>query len=84
MGLPLRRIPLKIANIPNPYTMTFEDWRDTLVAGNPELANTAPTSRTTWFEFAERLSNRFPGIPYPEGWDNWQEWAASLKLAYSR
>lgn len=66
--------------IPDPYQMDWQEWVDTLVGYNPDLYVQLDPD-LEWQEFGEYLCDVDIRAPQPAQFDNWQDWAAALKLA---
>ncbi len=70
-----------LSQIPNPYGLTWTAWADTVVGFNPDIrADVDPDD--SWQMFAVRLAQYATATPRPDGFADWQDWAAALKQAY--
>lgn len=71
---------IEIVLLPNPFTMDWQPWADTVAGYNPGLA-TEVDPAAPWQEFAQRFSEAVPTAPSPDLFTAWQDWAAAVKLA---
>jgi hypothetical protein len=73
-----------IRTFPNPETMDWQDWVDTMVGFNgrsavPMLAS----SDDDWREFADRIALIVPDAPGHDEFQDWREWAHALRASLS-
>jgi hypothetical protein len=71
---------VEIVLLPDPYTMDWQPWAETVAGYNPGLASEVSPD-DPWEEFAQRFCEAVPTAPQPGLFDTWQDWAAALKLA---
>lgn len=71
----------KLVVLPNPLSLTWRMWADTVVGYNPGLREMEDPG-LEWVEFANRLCEALPDAPRPEGHETWESWASALKLAF--
>lgn len=71
---------IEIVLLPNPYTMDWQPWADTVAGYNPGLLELVNPD-ADWKDFAQRFCEAVPEAPQPDGHEFWQSWALALKQA---
>lgn len=71
---------IQIVILPNPYTMDWQPWADTVAGYNPGLAEQVDVD-APWQDFAQRFCEAVPEAPQPGGHEFWQSWALAAKQA---
>jgi len=69
---------VEIILLPDPYTMDWPQWADTVAGYNPELVEWVDPD-DSWQDFARRFAEAVQEAPKPEGHSDWQSWALALK-----
>lgn len=68
--------------LPNPTSMSWRDWADSVVGYNSVLRNQV-SSDLHWEDFATYLSRVVPETPNPRMFEDWRAWAEALRRALS-
>lgn len=71
---------VEIVLLPDPFTMDWQGWADTVAGYNPGLLNEVDPD-AEWRDFAERFCEAVPQAPMPDLFEDWRSWASSLKLS---
>lgn len=71
---------ITIVMLPNPYTMPWQAWADTVVGYNPGLEEWVDPDEP-WDQFAQRFCQAVPNTPRSDGFTDWRDWAAAAKSA---
>jgi len=74
-------MPAQLHALPNPFTLEWDDWVDTVVGFNPQIRDQGDPD-LPWQLFAQRLTKFAAATPGPELFDDWRSWADALKSAY--
>ena len=70
---------VQIVLLPDPYTMDWQPWADTVAGYNPGLIDHVDPTEG-WQEYARRLCEAVPEAPQPDAHAFWQSWALALKM----
>ncbi len=66
--------------LPDPRGLQWRDWADTVVGFNPLLRNRIDPNES-WEEFGQTFCQYVGNVPFPDGFDTWQEWVIAVKYA---
>jgi hypothetical protein len=73
---------MRLSTLPDPASMDWQDWVDSVVGFNPELRNKVSPDME-WELFADILAQHMPQTPNPDLFDDWRAWADALKRVAS-
>ena len=65
-----------------PFAMEFEDWANAVIMAMGGATHNIATPTDNWHHWAESLANSMSvqplGVPNPNFFDNWLDWANAL------
>lgn len=66
-----------MTNVADPRGLAFQRWAATMVQDN--ALSVLPIDEREWRVWARTILQSVPGVPNPDGFLNWQDWALAWK-----